>query len=522
MRERPLLVSLLVCVAVALVAFGATVGVGWAPKLGLDLAGGAEVIYKPAHKVSSSDLTTAVNIMRARVDAAGVSGSEIGTQGSDIVVQLPGVRNANQLIATIGNTAEMFFRPVLCYAPAYTPPAKGTAVPTTVPSSCSSSQYELTATNLGVNTSTGEPQNSPSPDPALASYPDSGCAPTPSDPHPSYPNCAADYDAAHQNSDVILTASSSSGESGTRYLLGPVGLAGSQISSAQSTLPTGGTGWVVDLNLKSAGSAQWDALAQKQFHAYIAIDLDGEVLSAPLTQPTQSTFSSFGGKVQISGNFTQSSANTLALDLNYGSLPVRLVLLTHETVSATLGKSSLKAGLYAGLGGLALVLIYMILYYRGLGLVVVMGLITTSMLLWAIVSGLSHSGMDLTLDLSGVTGVIVSIGITTDSYVIYFERLKDQARAGRTLRATVEKSFAGAFRTVLAADLVSLIGATVLWLLAIGDVRGFAFFLGLSTLLNIIVTYFFTRPMVVLLGRSRLAEMRFLGVSRGLSGAEAA
>jgi preprotein translocase subunit SecD len=503
-RERPLLISLVTCVAVALVALGATVAAGWAPKLGLDLAGGAEVVYKPAHSVPSSQLSTAVDIMRNRVDAAGVSGSNIGTQGSDIVVQLPGVKNADQLIKTIGTTAQMLFRPVLCYAPGYAP-ASGAPAPTTVPSGCSSSQYDLTAANLNVSTSTGNPQSTPSPDPTLASYPTS----------------SADYDAAHPNSDVVLAASQSSGEAGTRFLLGPVGLAGSQISSAQATLPTGGTGWVVDLNLKSSGSSQWDALADKQFHAYIAIDLDGQVISAPLTQPSQAAFSSFGGKVQISGNFTQQSAQTLALDLNYGSLPVRLQLLTQETVSATLGKSSLKAGLFAGLGGLALVLLYMILYYRGLGLVVVMGLITSALLLWAIVAALSHSGMDLTLDLSGVTGAIVSIGITADSYVIYFERLKDQARAGRSLRSTVEKSFAGAFRTVLAADLVSLMGAVVLWLLAVGDVRGFAFFLGLSTLMNIIITYFFTRPLVVLLGRSRLAEMRFLGVSRGLSGAEA-
>lgn len=503
MRERPLVVSLLVCVAVALVAFGAAVAAGWAPKLGLDLAGGAEVIYQPAQKVPTSSINTAVNIMRDRVDAAGVSGANIGTQGSDIVVQLPGVKNASQLIKTIGTTAEMLFRPVLCFAPPYTP-TKGSKTPTTVPSTCSSSQYDLTAANLNIDTSTGDPQNSVGADPTLATY----------------PNSSAAYDDAHPNSDVILPASSSSGEAGTRYLLGPVGLKGSDIASAQAAFSS--PSWVVDATLTGAGSPKWDTMADASFHQYIAIDLDGQVISAPLTQPTQATFTSFGGKVQISGNFTQSSAQTLALDLNYGALPVRLNLLTQESVSATLGKSSLKAGLLAGLGGLVLVLAYMIFYYRGLGLVVVLGLITTSLLLWAIVAALSHSGMDLTLDLSGVTGVIVSIGITADSYVIYFERLKDQARAGRSLRSTVEKSFAGAFRTVLTADLVSLMGAVVLWLLAIGDVRGFAFFLGLSTLINIVITYFFTRPLVVLLGRSRLSELRFLGVTRGLATRDAA
>lgn len=501
MKQRPLVTSLLVCIGVALVAFGATVAGGWAPKLGLDLAGGAEVIFKPARQVPASSLETAVNIMRNRVDAAGVSGSDIGTQGSDIVVQLPGVKNAKQLIANIGTTAQMLFRPVLCFAPPFTA-SKTSAPPTTVPSACSASQYQLTAANLNVSTSSQAPQNNPSADPALAAYPSS----------------TSDFDASHQDSNVILPASQSSGQAGTRYLLGPVGLTGAAVHSAQAALPTGGTQWVVDANLTGAGAPKWDQMAQANFHQYIAIDLDGQVISAPLTQPSQSAFSSFGGKVEISGNFTQTSAQQLALNLNYGSLPVRLVPLTTQSVSATLGKSSLKAGLVAGLGGLVLVLLYMILYYRGLGLVVVTGLITTSFLLWAIVSALGHSSMNLTLDLAGVTGVIVSIGITADSYVIYFERLKDQARAGRSLRSTVEKSFAGAFRTVLAADLVSLIGAIVLWLLAIGSVRGFAFFLGLSTLMNIVITYFFTRPLVVLLARSRWAEMRMLGLSRGLAG----
>jgi preprotein translocase subunit SecD len=162
-------------------------------------------------------------------------------------------------------------------------------------------------------------------------------------------------------------------------------------------------------------------------------------------------------------------------------------------------------------------MLYVIGYYRALGLVVVVGLGLTAALLWAIVSLLGHT-QNLTLDLAGVTGVIVSIGITVDSYIVYFERLKDEARSGRTIRTSVERGFVSAWRTVLAADLVSLIGAVLLWLIAIGAVRGFAFFLGLSTLLDIFVTYFFTRPLVILLGRSdRLVEGRRFGISRGLA-----
>ena len=500
-QRNQLLFSLGAVVILALGAFGAVLAAKWTPKLGLDLAGGAEVIYKPAHQVSPSDLTTAVNIMRNRANASGVTGSDVSTQGNDIVVELPGVKNADQLIKTIGNTAEMLFRPVLCFAPPYEK-TKGTKppAPSAVPSSCSSSSYDLTAANLAINTSTGEPTNQPGEDPTLAAY----------------PTTTSDYDSSHPKSDVILPASADSGFKGLRYLLGPVGLTGSAIKSAQAGLNQTNA-WVVDATLTGAGSPKWDTMAEANFHQYIAIDLDGQVISAPLTQPSQAGFTSFDGSVEISGNFNQNSAQSLSLDLNYGALPVRLVQLTKETVSATLGKASLKAGLYAGLGGLVLVLLYMILYYRGLGLVVVLGLATTSLLLWAIVSALSHSHMNLTLDLAGVTGVIVSIGITADSYVIYFERLKDQARAGRSLRATVERTFTGAFRTVFTADLVSLIGALVLYILAVGDVKGFAFMLGLSTLMNILITYFFTRPVVILMARSRMAEFRFLGLRSGLS-----
>jgi preprotein translocase subunit SecD len=263
-------------------------------------------------------------------------------------------------------------------------------------------------------------------------------------------------------------------------------------------------------------------MAKKYFHEIIAIDLDGQVVSAPLTQPDAGAFSSFQGKVQISGSFTESSAKDLALDLNYGALPVRFTNggrpVDQTTVTPTLGRSSLRAGLAAGIGGLLLVMLYMIFYYRALGIVVVSGLATTAAVLWAIVSALGHSSLNLTLDLAGVTGVIVSIGITVDSYIVYFERLKDEVRSGRSVRTSVDRSFRGAFRTVLAADLVSLAAAVVLYLVAVGTVRGFAFFLGLATLLDIATTYFFTRPLVIMLGRNaRVTGARIIGMARGLA-----
>ncbi|MGA2036528.1 MAG: protein translocase subunit SecD [Acidimicrobiales bacterium] len=500
--KRSLVVSLVVSVGVAVVFFAATLGVGWHPKLGLDLAGGSQVVYQPVHRVSSGDMNTAIDIIRNRVDAAGASGATVASQGGRIVVQFPGVKDPEHLIALIGTTAQLQFRPVLCQAAPFQA-IKGTKAPTTLPSSCSSSQYSLQAPNLTDNPSnTNQPTNESSipADPALTAI----------------PSTASAQDDSNPGAYALLPWQ---GGGGLRYLVGPSELKGSAVASAQAVFKT--PDWVVDANLTSSGSKGWDTMAQKYFHEIIAVDLDGLVVSAPVTLPNNTTFTSFAGKVEISGSFTQSQAQTLALDLNYGALPVRFKngsYADRTTVSPTLGKSSLKAGLAAGIGGLLLVLLYTIFYYRALGIVVVSGLATTAALLWAIVSALGHTSMNLTLDLAGVTGVIVSIGITVDSYIVYFERLKDEVRSGRSVRTSVDRSFRGAFRTVLAADLVSLAAAVVLYLVAVGTVRGFAFFLGLATLLDIATTYFFTRPLVILLGRSaRVTGARIIGVARGLA-----
>ncbi len=493
--KRSLVISLVATVGITIIVFAATLGAGWTPKLGLDLAGGSEVVYKPAHTISSAEMDTTVNVIRNRIDGAGVSGATVDSQGGNVVVQFPGVKNPQALIKLIGTTAQLYFRPVLCGAPAYTAPAKGKAPPSGPLPSCG--QYATTAASLNVNTTSGIPGNNIPPNPAFASY----------------PNTKVD----DPNQIVLLPSDPQAGaQQYARFVLGKSQLPGTAIASAVGQFDTQNSQWVVSYNLKQVGP--WDKVAQENFHQYVAIDLDGFVESAPLIQPNQTSFSSFQGKGQISGNFTQATAKTLALQLNYGSLPVKLSVLTQETVSPTLGKSSLKAGLLAGIGGLLLVLIYTILYYRVLGIVVVAGLLTTAALLWAIVSALGHSSLNLTLDLSGVTGVIVSVGITVDSYIVYFERLKDEARSGRSVRTSVDRSFKGAFRTVLAADLVSLAAAVVLYVLAVGTVRGFAFFLGLSTLLDVFTTFFFTRPLVILLGRStRITEARVIGVARGLA-----
>jgi preprotein translocase subunit SecD len=298
-----------------------------------------------------------------------------------------------------------------------------------------------------------------------------------------------------------------------RYLLGPAEVTGQALSGANAAVDPNTGEWIVEFNLTGKGTTEWNAMAQKVGQGnQIAMDLDGVVKSAPSLSET-----TFQGSGQISGDFSEGEAKDLALVLKYGSLPVELERQTVQTVSASLGKESLRAGLIAGVVGLALVALYMVLYYRALGLVVWVGLAITGALMYSIIAFLGTT-RGLALTLAGATGIIVSVGVTVDSYVVFFERLKDDIRSGKSIRSSVDKSFKRAYRTILAADAASFIGAFVLWWLTVGSVRGFAFFLGLSTLIDVFIAYFYTRPMVMLLGRSRFfTEARWVGVARGLN-----
>jgi preprotein translocase subunit SecD len=325
---------------------------------------------------------------------------------------------------------------------------------------------------------------------------------------------------------VIVPAATGAGLGPYRWVLGPADLKGEIVKTASSALDTQNGEYVVNVTLTGRGLTEFNKIAEvrhsfynasatsQAFTSLEAIELDGVLESAPTIETAP-----FTGPIQISGSFTASQASTLATQLRYGSLPVRFDTGSISTVSATLGHSSLIAGLLAGLGGLVFVLIYMILYYRALGLVVVLGLGVGGAILYSILTELSKTS-SLALTLSGIVGVIVSIGITVDSYVVYFERLKDEVRQGRTVRASVERGFTRAFKTVLTADLVSFMAALILYIFTVGDVKGFAFTLGLSTLLDVATAYLFIRPIVILLGRRRTtSETGFLGISRGLGSA---
>jgi len=538
--RRGLLLSV---VLVCLVCFGALGGVivaGWSPKLGLDLEGGLSVVFAPSQKATPAQLQTVVGIMQARANGLGLASPNIGTQGGDIVVQLPGVKNPQAVLAQIGNTAQLFFRPVLCSANAYTPPsstttttttttAPKTTTTTTAPKATTTTAASATTTTVAKSKKPKSKKNTPAayvkPPPCGAAYryttatysttdqSNPGSAPDPA--LDSVPTTPQSQDKASR---TVLICASTLNPCPARYELGPtpydgpVPATGEILASANAELQTT-SGWVVNFTIKSQYSAFFDTIAKANYHLPLAIDLGAQVESAPTINAM-----SFGGSGEISGDFSQPQAQALALVLKYGQIPIALEKATYNTVSPTLGKKSLQAGLLAGLLGLFLVMCYTIFYYRALGIVVVLGLVSTGALIYAIICLLGATSAGLTLDLSGMTGLIVSVGITVDSYVVYFERLKDEVRAGRSIRSSVDRGFKSAYRTILSADAVSFLGALVLWLLSIGAVRGFAFMLGLSTIVDVITAYTFTRPLVILLGRNRLfTEARGFGVASGLA-----
>ena len=276
----------------------------------------------------------------------------------------------------------------------------------------------------------------------------------------------------------------------------------------------------VGLRGGAEGEDLWNALAAQCYagastcppqpgstgRGQMAIELDGEVVSAPEVNAP-----SFNGEVSITGNFSESEAKELAKILKFGAVPVRMEPQSVETVSATLGKDSLRAAIISGLLGLLLVVIFMVLYYRSFALIMVGGLALSGAIQWSVISILSKT-QGLALTLAGVAGIIVSIGITVDSFVVLFERVKDELRHGRSLRVSTTRGVAAGWRTTLAANVVSLLGAFVLWYLTVGAVRGFAFFLGLATLCDLVILWFFTRPAVLLIGRSKEHGHRLFGV----------
>jgi preprotein translocase subunit SecD len=490
-------IFLVVTVVLVVGTFLATLAGGHAPVLGLDLQGGVSVVLSPVGNYKSDSVDVAIDIIRNRVDTFGTIEPEISRQGSDVVIDLPGVKDRDKAVELVGKTAELRFRPVL----APLPPENASPTPT--------SSTEPT-------TSSTAP--APTADPAAAAAAVKSCDASAVTALAETTKIPTTSRAGDQRDACVVLPNEPGGPRATRYYLGAAPITGKAVSSAKSEF-LGSTGYVVNMDLTDQGSSQWDALAQEQFHQQVAIVLDGVVQSAPAIQPDQQAFSSFGGKAQISGDFTGSEAEDLAKLINYGSLPVVLKRVNVENVSPSLGNDQLHAGIVAGIIGLALVAIYMLVFYRLLGVVVIAGIILSGMALFTLIAWIlpDFFGLTIVLGLSGVTGIIVSVGITVDSYIVYFERMKDEVRAGATVRSCVDRSFTRSFRTIVAADLVSLIGAVVLYALAIGSVRGFALFLMISTILDLLVSYFFMHPLVSILARRpRLVSMPGFGIESGL------
>jgi preprotein translocase subunit SecD len=495
--RRKQLRPLLFIVLVAIASVSAVLISDTSPQLGLDLQGGISVVLQPTKEADDAALS--------------------------------------QTIEIVGDTAELRFRPVMSSIPgsiedilASTTTTEAGASTTTAADGSTTTTAAGDATTTTVAPVTGQSAAggaTPFQDPATTTTtePADPGATTTTTVAPSDEPPITGFELTPREDDVadqpVVLAEYKDEKIAFTYQLGPSGATGQIVSTARAELgPTGA--WAVALEIKGGDSIDaFNAMSAQCFSksetcptGQLAIVLDSRVVSAPTIQ--QASFQR--DQIQISGSFSESEAKDLALVLRYGSLPVNLEPQTIQTVSASLGKDSLKAGLIAGFVGLGLVCLYMLVYYRALGMVVIMGLTIWSALNFAIICWLGET-QGLALSLAGVTGLVVSVGITVDSYVVFFERLKDDVRLGRTLRTSTERSWQRAFRTIIAANVSSLIGAVLLYVLTVGPVRGFAFFLALATSLDVVVAWFFIRPMVALLGRSKIfTEARWWGVARGL------
>ncbi|MEZ0089812.1 protein translocase subunit SecD [Streptacidiphilus sp. EB129] len=547
--------SLILAVAVALVAIMFATG-NTKPRLGIDLAGGTSVTLKAVAPkgdpgaVNSTSMNEAVSILQQRVNGLGVSEATVQTQGSDtIVVTIPKGTDSTTIASEIGKTAKLYFRPVLAEAPsgvAVSPSpsssgsssaspkpstsATGTAKPqAAAPSggasalpSASKTQGDAVTKDLTAATAspgTAKPAASASGKPVAATPSTAAAAPpTTSLTTGTVPaDLTAQFNALdcsksaqrlnYQTADAADTVACSSDPDPTtgvyyKYALGPVAVPGTNISSASAGVSQQTGAWQVNLSFNGAGSSQFTNVTgqlatkttpQNQF----AIVLDGQVQSAPSVAAAIP-----GGQAQITGSFDQQSAGALANVLNFGALPLTFQQQEVVTVSPELGGSQLTAGLVSGAIGLALVILYSLLYYRGLGFVAIAGLAVSALLTYSIMALLGAT-IGFALNLPAVCGAIVAIGITADSFVVYFERIRDELRTGASLRPAVQRAWPKARRTILVADFVSFLAAAVLFFFTVSKVQGFAFTLGLTTLLDVVVIFLFTKPLITLLARRK-------------------
>lgn len=482
-----------------LIGFGSTTdeNASFTPKLALDLQGGTQIILSPllldGQAVTTEQLDQAVSIIRQRVDASGVSESQVTTQGdTNIIVSIPGIPDENTL-ALIKASAKLEFRPVLITS-AGTPAAQVDGAETSDPDATESPAPEETpaAEEPTASPTDGSDLNWITPE-IQTEFDDLDCASVFREPgqidDPAVPLVTCDVNGF------------------TKFILGPVEVDGANISDASNGTVTSSTGastntWAVNLEFDEIGTEGFSTVTQRLFpleqpRNQFAITLDGFVITAPTTQAVITN-----GSAQITGSFDRESSKVLADQLKYGSLPIGFEVQSQENISATLGQDQLTSGLLAGLIGLILVVIYSAFQYRGLAIVTVGSLLVAAVLVYLLIAFLSWR-QGYRLSMAGVAGLIVAIGITVDSFIVYFERVRDEIREGRNLEVAVENAWKRSIRTILASDAVSFTAAATLFLLTVGNVRGFAFTLGLTTIVDLIVVLLFTHPLLRLLARTR-------------------
>ncbi len=474
------------------------------PQLGLDLRGGTTVTLTAAtpdgRAPEPTELELARQIIEQRVNGLGVAEAEVVTEGdSNIVISVPG--DDGEQARELGQTAQLRFRPVVQGPEPAAPAAEETPAPADA---------------------TGEPA-APT-DPAAPSAPTDGAVADPSLPEPGAPpvsqeEAAAEYatltcDPEDTTPEVDLPESfvaACTADGTAKYLLGPAIIEGTQVSDASAGTQQATSEWVVLLDFDREAESTWAAYTSANVGSNVAFTLDGRVISAPTIQGAITS-----NPTTITGSFDQESAEELANQLRYGALPLTFTQATAQSISTELGAEQLQAGLIAGAIGIALVFVYALLYYRLLGLVMIASLVLSAVVVYAVLVVLGRQ-IGFTLSLAGIAGFIVSLGITADSFVVYFERLKDEIREGRTLRSAVPRAWVRARRTILSADAVSFLAAAILYLLAIGDVKGFAFTLGMSTVLDLVVVFLFTHPLMAVLARYRVfGSSRFSGLGGSL------
>lgn len=501
MRRR--LIGLLLVLVLAWGGVGLLLANGITPKLGLDLQGGTSVVLTAPAGTDEEVLEQAVEIMRRRIEeVGGVQEPEIAISGSNtVLVQLPGVEDEQRALDAIGQTGELSFRPVLDAIFGDVGPLVTTTTTTT------------TTTGTGDTTTTAAPTTTTSePGPTTTTTfppnvdPVTGLTTVDDPSQAAYLKSTADF-FGQAVPEVIQ--------------VGPAELLGSDVADAIPGFDPSRAQWVVNLDLTSQGGDKFADLTANAVRfpvdspqRRIAIVLDGEVVASPGVSQDVGAEGITGGQAQITFGGSpddEQKARDVAALLRYGSLPVAFERSQVQKVSATLGEDSLRAGLLAGYIGLALVAILLMVYYRAMGIVSIIGLTVFGAILVAVFALLGRY-QGLTLTLAGVTGVIISIGITADSYIVYIERVKEEIRSGRTVRSAADEGFKQAFRTILTADAVSLLGAVLLFFLSVGPVKGFALALGIATLIDLFVARTYTRRAIWLLAHTPLADRGWLSI----------